>query len=180
MLRQIIQAVSTSPLDLLFMPPMRQASKLSLVNPRHSTDHADASEQPTPPVDSDPGTDQSDGQLSTDGHGGDLQDDQTIDNDLTVITCYIFAPEYVPVEIRVPLRLPATPEEFTAAVQNNRTGEDWPFFPQLCEVKPQPASTFACLLAVPTWPAAGVPVLIQLVGGGTSHLCHLWPSPDQP
>ena len=125
---------------------------------------ADANAQNALPIGEDPDTDPSDGRPSADGDDGDLQADQVIGDDVTSITRYIFAPEFIPVEVGVPIRLPTAPAEFIATAQRHRNGETWPFFPQLCEVKPQPVSTFVCLLAVPTWPATGVPVLIQLLG----------------
>ena len=80
------------------------------------------------------------------------------------ITCYLFAPDYCPVEIDIPTHLPTTVEPFLATVRECRPVDALPYFPRLCVVHPQPDPTYVCLLAIPDWPTVGVPVLIQSLG----------------
>ena len=93
----------------------------------------------------------------------ELNQAQVAGADVTVITCYLFAPEFIPIEVQVPTPLPASQDDFLALVRASRSDEDWPFFPHLRAVLPQPETTYVCLLALPPWPTIGVPVLLQLL-----------------
>ena len=82
----------------------------------------------------------------------------------TDVTCYLFTPEFYPVELDIPVQLPTTVGTFLDAVQARRSAVDLSFFPRLCVVHPQPDPTYVCLLAIPEWPTVGVPVLIHSLG----------------
>ena len=112
----------------------------------------------------DPGSDDASAQGSTSAQEPDQVDDAVGDADLTAVICYLFAPEYTPVEVQVDVSLPVETAPFLTSVAAARPPDALPFFPQLRPVHPQPDPTYVSLLAVPQWPTAGVPVLLHVLG----------------
>ena len=96
--------------------------------------------------------------------GSETGDDRVNSPPGVDITCFIYAPEYVPAILDVTVPLPMAQETFLRAVQERRTDEFVHFFPWLCPVSLQPDYTYVSLIAIPDWPAASVPILLSWKG----------------
>ena len=111
-----------------------------------------------------PGPSDAEDQPAPDDDAEEPATDAAAEEPTTAVTCYIFAPDFYPVEVDVPVHLPTTVEAFLGVARERRPAGDLPFFDNLCVVHPQPDPTYVCLLATPNWPTVGVPVLIQSLG----------------
>ncbi|CAE7223156.1 unnamed protein product [Symbiodinium sp. CCMP2456] len=80
-----------------------------------------------------------------------------VPTDLTVL---VFAPEYETEVLRLRIQLPADVDTLLRSADAAREPEARWRFPRLVPVAIQPPYSFVCIVAVPAWPFAGVPVLV--------------------
>ncbi|CAE7719234.1 unnamed protein product, partial [Symbiodinium sp. CCMP2456] len=99
------------------------------------------------------------GSIPEDSEELDFAAGPCVDQGATTMHFLILSPEYQEEIVSVAARLPSTTADILPLVAREREAERAHLFPQMLPVQVQPPFSFACLLAIPAWPAAGIPVL---------------------